>query len=166
MCQIFKHIVFDYAIIYPQRNIWIYIIVEPNKEDLEIIKNQKNLRAFIMMSLINKNISATDIRALAPLRELLSEGNIAIKDLISRIRNAKNIRLFVAYFRIQNDYWDYEKMREKFEKIVGKQGIHSLEVKNYIGIIELNEEGKRKLIESAKKQNLTLRKFVNKLVNE
>ena len=54
---IYEHIVFDYAIIYPERNIWIYTIVEPSKEDLELIKNQGNLRAFIMMSLINKNIS-------------------------------------------------------------------------------------------------------------
>ncbi len=54
---IYNHIIFNYAIIYPIRNIWIYIIVEPSKKDLEIIKNQKNLRAFIMMSLINKNIN-------------------------------------------------------------------------------------------------------------
>ncbi len=55
--DIFNHIILDYVIIYPKRNIWIYIVVEPSKEDLEIIKSQKNLRAFIMMSLINKNLS-------------------------------------------------------------------------------------------------------------
>ena len=55
--DIYKNLVFDFVIMYPQQSIWIYIIVEPEKKDLELILDQKNLRAFILMSLINKNYS-------------------------------------------------------------------------------------------------------------
>ncbi len=56
--DIFKNISFDFCLVYPQGNIWIYIIVEPEKETLELLKNQDNLRAFMLMSIINKNITS------------------------------------------------------------------------------------------------------------
>lgn len=83
---IYSNIVFDYTIMYPERNIWIYTIVEPSGEDLEYIKNQKNLRAFIMMSLINKNINPKE----RPAKRL------RLANLLNS-RDIKKILTFVAF---------------------------------------------------------------------
>jgi hypothetical protein len=56
--DIFETISFDYVLVYPASKIWIYIIIEPDKDDLDLLKNQDNLRAFITMSIINKNLDS------------------------------------------------------------------------------------------------------------
>lgn len=53
--DIFSTLVFDYVLVFPNKNIWIYILIEPKKKVLTLLKNQDTLRAFIMMSIINKN---------------------------------------------------------------------------------------------------------------
>jgi hypothetical protein len=58
--EIFSTIVFDYVLVFPNKNVWIYVLVEPEKKVLDIIKSQDNLRAFIMMSLLNKNFKPNE----------------------------------------------------------------------------------------------------------
>ncbi|MBN1524502.1 MAG: hypothetical protein JW904_08470 [Spirochaetales bacterium] len=53
--DIYKNISFDYVLVYPKKNIWVYLIVEPEKEALDLLKKQDALRAFIIMSIVNKN---------------------------------------------------------------------------------------------------------------
>ena len=55
--NIYKQLVFDFVLVFPKKNVWIYIIVEPEKQILELLKNQDNLRAFIIMSIVNKNFN-------------------------------------------------------------------------------------------------------------
>jgi len=57
MKDIYKQLVFDYVLVFPKKNVWIYILVEPNKKILDLLKNQDHLRAFIMMSILNKNFA-------------------------------------------------------------------------------------------------------------
>ncbi|MBN1648852.1 MAG: hypothetical protein JW874_12530 [Spirochaetales bacterium] len=56
--DIYENITFDYVLVYPASKIWIYIIVEPDRAELDILKKQDNLRAFIIMSIINKNFES------------------------------------------------------------------------------------------------------------
>ncbi|MBN2533435.1 MAG: hypothetical protein JXB88_11105 [Spirochaetales bacterium] len=60
--DIFKQLVFDYVLVFPKKNVWIYILVEPDIQILELLKNQDNLRAFIMMSIVNKNFNLKERR--------------------------------------------------------------------------------------------------------
>jgi hypothetical protein len=55
--DIYKSLVFDYVLVFPKKNVWVYILVEPDKPILDLLKNQDNLRAFIMMSILNKNFN-------------------------------------------------------------------------------------------------------------
>jgi hypothetical protein len=55
--DIYTELVFDYVLVFPKKNVWIYILVEPKNKFLELLINQDNLRAFIMMSILNKNFS-------------------------------------------------------------------------------------------------------------
>jgi hypothetical protein len=53
--DIYKHLTFDFALVYPKARAWVYVNVEPPPEILKLMGNQGLLRAFILMSLINKN---------------------------------------------------------------------------------------------------------------
>ena len=52
--DIYKKVAFDFALTYPQNNVWIYILAEPGEELIELLGDQDHLKAFILISLINK----------------------------------------------------------------------------------------------------------------
>jgi hypothetical protein len=56
--DIFQRLAFDFAVVYPKENAWIYVCVEPAAEFLELLRRQEQLKAFILISLINKNFPA------------------------------------------------------------------------------------------------------------
>jgi len=53
--DIYQRVAFDFAVVYPQENAWIYVSVEPPADLLELLRRQEQLKAFILISLINKN---------------------------------------------------------------------------------------------------------------
>jgi hypothetical protein len=53
--DIYEGLTFDFALVYPKKNAWIYVCVEPSTETLALLGRQEHLKAFILMSLINKN---------------------------------------------------------------------------------------------------------------
>jgi len=52
--DIYKAVAFDFAVMYPQKNAWIYILGEPSREEIKLLSRQDHLKAFILISLINK----------------------------------------------------------------------------------------------------------------
>jgi hypothetical protein len=52
--DIYRKVAFDFALTYPQNNVWIYILAEPGAELIELLGDQDHLKAFILISLINK----------------------------------------------------------------------------------------------------------------
>ncbi len=53
--DIYQRLSFDFSVVYPQRNVWLYISVEPPSDLLPLLGRQDQLRAFILISLVNKN---------------------------------------------------------------------------------------------------------------
>jgi hypothetical protein len=53
--DIYRGLTFDFALVYPKANAWVYVNVEPPAKVLELMSRQEHLKAFILMSLINKN---------------------------------------------------------------------------------------------------------------
>ena len=53
--DIYKGLAFDFALVYPKANAWVYVSVEPPAKIMELMLRQEHLKAFILMSLINKN---------------------------------------------------------------------------------------------------------------
>jgi hypothetical protein len=53
--DIYQRLSFDFSVVYPQHNVWFYINVEPPTDLLWLISRQDQLRAFILISLVNKN---------------------------------------------------------------------------------------------------------------
>jgi hypothetical protein len=58
--DIYNEVAFDYVLVFPKINFWVYILVEPDGDVLDCVKKQDPLRAFIMMSIVNKNFRRTE----------------------------------------------------------------------------------------------------------
>jgi len=52
--DIYKGVSFDFAVVYPKDNAFIYVLVEPAEKLLALLGRQEQLRAFIVVSLVNK----------------------------------------------------------------------------------------------------------------
>ncbi|MBM3241381.1 hypothetical protein FJZ31_34300 [Candidatus Poribacteria bacterium] len=118
----------------------------------------------IAREVIEGRLSGEDIRALAPLQKSLP--HLTIEQLISRIQKSRDVKVYVAYFRVPPEFKNSNELKGKFEKIVGETEIVSFTVKDYVGTLELTSAGLKKLREAAKKRNLSLRKFVDMIVSE
>jgi hypothetical protein len=56
--DIYQRLAFDFAVVYPKENAWLYVCAEPEPELLALLGRQEQLQAFILISLVNKNIPA------------------------------------------------------------------------------------------------------------
>ncbi len=54
--DIARRLTFDFALVYQKAKAWVYVVVEPSAAVMKLMSRQDHLRAFILMSLINKNI--------------------------------------------------------------------------------------------------------------
>jgi hypothetical protein len=70
--DIFRDVAFDYVLVFPKKNFWVYMLVEPDGEVLGLLKNQDPLRAFIMMSIVNKNFKRSEREIFWSFKELIA----------------------------------------------------------------------------------------------
>jgi hypothetical protein len=54
VAEIYKRLTFDFTVVYPQENAWMYVNVEPSPGVLNLLSRQEHLKAFILVSLVNK----------------------------------------------------------------------------------------------------------------
>jgi hypothetical protein len=144
-------------------------LVEDRKIDLiNIVHYMRNFdyedQNKIANEVMNRRLTAGDIRVIAPLRQ--SPGYNDVGDLISRVRGTKNMKVYVLYFRVPKGLDDSGKLEETFENIVGENEVRSFKMEGDTGILELTDTGKIRLREQVKKSNLSLRRFVDKIVKE
>jgi hypothetical protein len=55
--DIYKGLSFDFAVVYPKDNAFVYVCVEPPDKLLPLLSRQDQLRAFILISLVNKKFT-------------------------------------------------------------------------------------------------------------
>ena len=118
----------------------------------------------IAREVIEDRLSGRDVRALAPLQKSLP--HLTVERLISRVQESRDIKVYVAYFRIPPGFKNTDELKRRFEKIVGETEIVSFTVKDQVGTLELTSAGLKKLREAAKERELSLRKFVDMIVQE
>jgi len=56
--DLYQRLAFDFAVVYPRENAWMYVCAEPAPEIIELLGRQEQLKAFILISLVNKNFPA------------------------------------------------------------------------------------------------------------
>jgi hypothetical protein len=54
--DLYEGVSFDFAMVYQASKAWIYVVVEPSPQTMKLLARQDHLKAFILMSLLNRNI--------------------------------------------------------------------------------------------------------------
>jgi hypothetical protein len=57
--DLYEGLSFDFVMVYQTDKAWIYVVVEPPPETMRLLARQDHLKAFLLMSLVNKNIPRT-----------------------------------------------------------------------------------------------------------
>lgn len=143
-------------------------LVEKRKIDLvNIVHYMRNFgpeaQQAIAKEVIADRLSANDIRVLAPLQKNLPR--LTIDQLISRVQKSKDIKIYVAFFLVPKGLKNAEVLK-RFERIVGKSEIVSFTVKDQVATLKLTSLGHKKIREAVKEHNLSLRKFVDMVVQK
>jgi hypothetical protein len=108
------------------------------------------------------DLSGEDIRVLAPLHR--SQPNLSIEQLISHVRKAKNIRMYVAYLPVPDNFKNAGVIKGRLTKIVGETGIASFNIKGKVITMMFSADGHKKIREAAKGKNLSLGQYLKSLI--
>ena len=131
----------------------VHLMKNFNSEDQKIIAND----------VMSARLTADDMKVLVPLKRSLP--NLNINQLISRVQDSKDRKLYIIRFEVPSTLKeDFNLLENRFKEILSDKDIASFTVEDKIGNLELTSEGLKQLKETAKKQNLSLRKFVSGLV--
>ena len=120
-------------------------------------------------AVIAGDIDSDDVRGIVNLRNDFAR--LPIKRIIERIQASRNIKEYIAYFIIPGRKYPVNLFESRFAKALGTENIISLHVgkstrKGHVGVLVLNSEGKRRLQESANREGMTKRRFLDELVGK
>lgn len=108
-------------------------------------------------------LTVDDMKVLVPLAKQLP--NLTINQIISRVQESKDRKIYIIRFEVPSTLKeDFSLLENRFKKIISDKDIASFTVEDKIGSLELTSAGLKQLKKAAKKQNLSLRKFVSGLV--
>jgi hypothetical protein len=118
----------------------------------------------IAEEVIAGRLSASDVRALAPLHKAVPD--LTTSQLVSRIKESRDIKIYVAYFRIPPRLKNIDSLKIRFGEILGHTEIVSFSAKNLVGTLEMTSVGYKRLREAAKKHNMSVRRFVDVILDD
>jgi len=144
-------------------------LVEERKIDrINIVHYMRNFdptaQQIIAKEVIAEQLSANDIRVLAPLRRAFPQK--PAEQLISHVQNSRDVKSYIAYFQVPAEIEDAQALRKRFEQIVGETEIMSYTVEDCVGMLELTSVGHKRIREEAKNSKLSLRKLFDNIVQE
>lgn len=120
-------------------------------------------QVYILEKIIKGEMSNQDIRALAPLKKNFPELNI--RDLIKKLLNSKNTKIYVIYFQIPNLKTEKSFILNKISNVIEKSNIISLKVNEYLGILKISEEGYKKIIDFSKNRKVSIKKSLEIIIS-
>ncbi len=144
-------------------------LVEERK--IDVVNIVHYMRAFdaeaqqiIAREVVAGRLSGEDIRVLAPFHRSLP--HLPVDQLITRVQESRDVKVYVAYFRLPQGFEDAYALERRFDRVVGQTEIVSFTVEDRIGTLKLTPSGRKKLQEAARERNVSLRKFVDAVVLE
>jgi len=108
------------------------------------------------------NLTSDDVRAIVSLRKALPKEEIG--KVIDRVKRSRSIKQYVVEFLIPTQKKEKE-IKESFMKTLGKESIVSFDSKGRISHAILNTTGKRRIEDIAKKEGLTKRALIDKIIS-
>jgi hypothetical protein len=123
-------------------------------------KKQKGLSKYI----IKGRITSKDVRIITTFAKKFPRKSI--EQVIAEYEKSKDIRLYVAQFRLPTSFNNMDGIHKRFIEIVGKDEIKKLKFNKEVAVLEVTAMGYKKLREAVRKKQMTLRKFIAAIVNE
>lgn len=144
-------------------------LVEKRKIDsVDVVKNLRRLPAkkqkILARRFVSGKITSKDVRVITTHAEKFH--NRSIERLMADYEESKDIRLYVAEFRVTPSFHNQAGLLKRFEEIVGKDEIKRLQFKRGVAVLEVTTLGHKKLREAVRKRRTTLRQFVTSVLKE
>lgn len=116
----------------------------------------------VALAVAQRNLTSDDVRAIVSLRKALPKEEIG--KVIDRVKRSRSIKQYVVEFLIPTQKKEKE-IKEFFIRTLGKESIVSFGSSGRISQAILNATGKRRLEDIAKKEGLTKRALINKIIS-
>jgi len=144
-------------------------LVEHRKIDsVTIVHLMKNFDEYsqkiIAKEVMDGRLTVDDMKVLVPLKKNLKD--LKINQLISRLYESKDQKIYVIYFEVPSILAHFNTLENRFKKIIRESEIASFYVKDKVGTLELTSAGLKELRKASKENNVSLRKFVDTIVNQ
>ena len=118
----------------------------------------------VARAVANGELNSDDVRAIVSYRK--QRPKMLINKVISNVTSSRNIREYVVQFLPPKGENQLKDVEERFIKLLGKDAICSLSIEKGVGILILNAKGKERLQTNAKRQGLTKREMVEKIISD
>ncbi|MEW6608186.1 MAG: hypothetical protein AB1414_12205 [bacterium] len=140
-----------------------------------ISKLRRKDQIILAKYILNKNILSKDVRAIV--KDKIDNPEIPIEEVISKVIQSKDKRIYVAYLGIEKDTFenllnelknrDITKTIETiFKKVIPYESIASFELNGRVVILKVEREGLQKIRSKAKELSVPLAKLADVLVKE
>jgi hypothetical protein len=107
---------------------------------------------------VEGKITGKDIKDIVSFRKRHPESPIQVA--IKRVKSSRTIIQYVVEFPIDKNMPTFTVLVSRFRKLLGEKRIVSLKRRNDTGILIIDEDGQKRLIEKARKSGLTRRQVV------
>lgn len=114
-------------------------------------------------AVVSGTLDARDVRALLALRKAMPK--VPVQQLIRRIRGSRNIREYVAEFLTPHPPASRAALLKRLSPVLGRREIRNLEIGDTVGRLYLTESGKKALEDTARKEGVTKRVLLQRLIN-
>jgi len=113
---------------------------------------------------VKGRITSKDVRIIATFAKKFPHKSIA--KVVTDYERTKDIRLYVAHFRLPAHFNNRVGLHKRFEEIVGKGEMRRLQFQRRVAVLEVTSLGYKKLREAVRRRRTTLRQFVTSVVEE
>lgn len=137
-------------------------------DSVDVVKNISKLppkqQKTLATHFADGKITSKDVRIITTFARKFPDKSI--KKVITDYQKSKDIRVYVAQFRLPARFNNRVGLRKQFEEIVGRKEITNWHIRNRVVILEMTTLGHKNLRKAVRKQRTTLRKFIKSVAEE
>lgn len=137
-------------------------------DSVDVVKNISRLppkkQKTLATHFADGKVTSKDVRIITTFAQKFPSKSI--KKVITDYQKSKDIRVYVAQFRLPVRFNNHIGLHKRFEEIVGRREIIKWQLGGRIVVLELTVIGHKNLREAVRKKRTTLRKFVTSVVEK
>jgi len=137
-------------------------------DSVDIVKTLSKLPAkkqkILADHLVKGRIASKDVRIITTFAKRFADR--PIEKVIRDYEKSKDVRLYVAQFRVPANFNNRVGLHKRFEDIVGKSEMRKLQFQGQIVVLEVTSLGYKKLREAVRKEQTTLKGFIESTVSK